>query len=78
MGKFLISVLEKFAARVRGAISDKQRSKTVVHLLEEEVLTQERALYKCAAAVEADAALHQEMQEWDVTLNDGSKEYFQT
>jgi len=28
-------------------------------------------LYKCAAEVEADTALNEEMSEWETTLNDG-------
>jgi len=71
MEKFLISVPDQLAIRMRATIPPKQRSKTIVHLLEEEVLKRERSLYECAVAVEADAALRLEMQAWDATLKDG-------
>ena len=71
MTKVLISVPDKLAMRMRAAIPSRQRSKTITHLIEKEVTRREQALYKCAAAVEKDAALNAEMQEWDTTLTDG-------
>jgi hypothetical protein len=71
MTKVLISVPEKLAMRMRATIPPRQRSKTIAHLIEKEVLRREQALYECAIAVEKDAALNKEMQEWDTTLEDG-------
>lgn len=71
MTKVLISVPDKLAMRMRAAIPPRQRSKIITHLIEKEVIRREQALYKCAAAVEKDAALNAEMQEWDTTLTDG-------
>jgi len=42
-----------------------------VQLIENEIEQLEKALYECAAAVEQDKKLNQEMSEWDVTLQDG-------
>jgi len=71
MEKVLISVPDQLAMRMRAAIPARQRSKTITHLIEEEVKRRERALYECAAAVEKDAALRREMKDWDITLQDG-------
>ena len=71
MERVLISLPEQLAARMRAIIPTRQRSKTIVHLLEEEIKKREESLYQCAIAVENDAALNNEMKEWDVTLQDG-------
>lgn len=71
MEKVLISLPDQLAIRMRAAIPVRQRSKTITHLIEAEVEKRERALYECAVAVEKDPALHEEMAEWDATLNDG-------
>lgn len=71
MTKVLISVPEKLVMRMRATIPSRQRSKTITHLIEKEVIRREEALYQCAVAVEKDAALNNEMQEWDITLTDG-------
>ena len=71
MERVLISLPDQLAARLRAAIPTRQRSKVITHLIDIEVKKRERALYECAAAVEKDEALSQEMQEWDLTLQDG-------
>ena len=71
MEKVLISIPGQLAARMRAAIPTRQRSKTITQLIEKEIEKREKALYDCAAAVEKEAALHREMKDWDVTLQDG-------
>lgn len=71
MNKVLISIPDEIANRMRSAIPQRQRSKVIVRLIEKEIERREKALYECALAVEQDAALNQEMSEWDVTLQDG-------
>lgn len=74
MEKVLISLPDQLAARLRAIIPQRQRSKVITHLIEEEIKKRERALYECALAVEKDAALRSEMAEWDVTISDGLAE----
>ena len=71
MTKVLISIPDKMAARMRAAIPQRQRSKVIVHLIQQEVEKRERALYECAIAVEKDSLLRAEMNDWDMTLQDG-------
>lgn len=52
---------------MKAAIPARQRSKVIAHLIKK----RERSLYECAAAVEKDSALHNEMKDWDITLQDG-------
>jgi len=71
MGKVLISMPDELATRMKIAIPARQRSKTIVHLIEEEVKRREKRLYECAVAVEKDRNLRHEMEDWDITLQDG-------
>ncbi|OGO95456.1 MAG: hypothetical protein A3F41_01980 [Coxiella sp. RIFCSPHIGHO2_12_FULL_44_14] len=71
MKKLLISIPDQLAVRVRAAIPARQRSKTITHLIEEEVAKREQHLHDCAAAVEKNKVLHHEMAEWNSTLQDG-------
>ncbi len=71
MSKVLISIPDQLATRMRAAIPTRQRSKIITHLIEKEIEKRERALYECAAAVEKDSTLRNEMKDWDVTLQDG-------
>jgi hypothetical protein len=71
MEKVLISIPDQLAARMRAAIPARQRSKTITHLIEEEVKKREKFLYECAVAVERDSVLQNEMKDWDITLQDG-------
>ena len=71
MAKIMISVPEQLTNRMRATIPRRQRSKVIAHLIEEEIKKRERLLYECAAAVEQDSALHNEMKDWDTTLQDG-------
>ncbi|RDI42096.1 hypothetical protein [Aquicella lusitana] len=74
MEKVLISIPDQLAARMRATIPARQRSKIITLLIEEEIEKRERALYECALAVEQDNELRREMEEWNVTLNDGLTE----
>ena len=71
MNKVLISIPDSIANRMRATIPQRQRSKIIVRLIEQEIEKREKALYECALAVEQDAALNQELRAWDVTLQDG-------
>jgi hypothetical protein len=71
MEKMLISLPNALAARMRVIMPSRQRSKIIVHLIEKEITKREHLLYECAAAIEKDDSLRQEMEDWDVTLQDG-------
>ena len=71
MNKVLISIPDDIASRMRAAIPQRQRSKVIVRLIEAEIDKREKKLYECAVAVENDASLNEEMEEWDITLQDG-------
>jgi metal-responsive CopG/Arc/MetJ family transcriptional regulator len=71
MNKVLISIPDNLASRMKAAIPARQRSKVIVSLIEKEIARREKALYECAVAVEKDANLHKEMNDWNITLGDG-------
>lgn len=71
MEKVLISMPDQLAARFKSIIPARQRSKTIAQLIEKEIERREKALYECAVAVENNAALHDEMKDWDAALQDG-------
>jgi hypothetical protein len=71
MQKVLISIPDGLAHRLRVTFPARQRSKIIAYLIKQEIERREYSLYSCALKVEKDAALNKEMQEWDVTLNDG-------
>jgi len=71
MQKVLISLPDQLAARLRAAIPARARSKTIAKLIEKELQSREQKLYECALKVEADEALRKEMQDWDITTDDG-------
>jgi hypothetical protein len=71
MQKVLISIPDSLAHRLRVIIPDRQRSKVIANLIAEEIERRESSLYSCALEVEKDEALNNEMQEWDITSNDG-------
>ena len=71
MHKVLISIPDQLAIRMRAAIPARHRSQMIAGLIESEVEKREHFLYECAVAVENDSALRDEMDEWDVTLQDG-------
>ena len=68
MVNITISLEESLECRMRAVIPDRQCSKTIRQLIEKEVTAREQALYECAVAVEADEKLHQELEDWDITL----------
>ncbi|MBU0456129.1 MAG: hypothetical protein KKA99_05090, partial [Gammaproteobacteria bacterium] len=67
----LISIPENLAARFRALVPPRQRSKMLVRLIEKEIAEKENELYACAKAVEKDEALTKEMEDWEITLQDG-------
>jgi hypothetical protein len=67
----LISIPDPLFARIKNVLPARQRSKIIILLIEKEIEKREKHLYECALAVEKDDALHAEMNEWDVTLQDG-------
>ncbi len=71
MKKILISLPDHVAARLQTLIAARQRSAIITHLIEDEIARREKKLRDCALAVEKDEALHKEMAEWDITLQDG-------
>jgi len=71
MQKVLISVPDDLLARMRAVIPNRQRSRIIAEVLENEVERRERELYECAHDVEADKALNTQMSEWDLTVGDG-------
>ena len=71
MQKVLVSLPEDLVDRMKTTIPARKRSQVVKELLEKEIERREKALYKCAVAVEKDKALNQEMAEWDATVGDG-------
>lgn len=71
MMKILISIPDQLVHRMKNSIPARQRSIVIVRLIEKEIEKREKHLYECALAVENDDALNREMNEWDVTLQDG-------
>ena len=71
MEKILISMSNQLAIRMKAVIPTRQQRRTFTRLIEQEIKRREKALYECAVAVEKDAALHKEIEEWDITLPDG-------
>jgi hypothetical protein len=71
MQKVLISLPDDLFARMRAVIPNRQRSRIIAVVLEDEVKRREKELYDCAKDIEADKALNTEMSEWDVTVGDG-------
>lgn len=74
MEKVLISLPDQLVARMRATIPARQRSKIITKLIEDEIERRERALFECALLVQNDKNLNQEMEDWDVTMNDGLNE----
>lgn len=71
MEKILLSLPHELALRLRAAFPARQRSSIITRLIEKELKKREEALYQCACQVEKDQTLHQEMDAWKVTLQDG-------
>ncbi len=71
MQKVLISMPDSILSRLRAVIPDRQRSKFIARVVEEELKKQEELLYQCALKLEQDEALNAEMKEWEVTMGDG-------
>ena len=71
MKKVLISMPDELHHKMKVNIPTRQRSKVIVSLLEEEIKRREKRLYQCALEVEKDQELSADMQDWDLTINDG-------
>jgi len=74
MQKMLLSIPDSLVVRMRASIPDRQRSKIVTSLIEQEVQRREQMLFECARDLEKDVNLNKEMDEWDITLQDGLNE----
>ncbi len=70
--KLLVSLPNDLNKRFKAMVPARQRSHVIHRLLEDEIKRREEQLYACAAAVEADQHLTDDMSDWDITLNDGS------
>lgn len=71
MRKVLISLPEPLAKRMCAVIPARSRSKIIASLIEAELVRREQQLYECAVAVERDAALRDEMSDWNEVAGDG-------
>ncbi len=71
MQKVLVSFPDDLLHRMNAVIPNRQRSKILSQLLENEVKHREEILYKTACKVESDQGLNAEMNDWDVTVGDG-------
>ena len=71
MENVLVSLPEKLATRMREVLPRGERSQTIAKLLAKEIKKREKHLIQAAQAIEKDEHLQQEMQAWDITLNDG-------
>ena len=71
MQKVLISIPDNLIGRMKAVIPQRQRSKILAKLLEDEVTLRETKLYQCAREVESDQTLNEEMEEWNTTVGDG-------
>ncbi len=60
----------QFTSRI-STVTPEQHGKVITRLTDKEAKKREKDLYECAAAVEKDNALQQEMKDWDATLQDG-------
>ena len=74
MNKLLISIPENISNRLRVFIPSRQRSRVISNLIEVEISRREKELCDCAAEVEKDNILNSEMEEWNITINDGLQE----
>lgn len=71
MQKILVSLPDQLANRMKAILPNKQRSKIIARILEQEIARREKDLYQCAIEVEADRDLNDEMKDWDITTGDG-------
>jgi metal-responsive CopG/Arc/MetJ family transcriptional regulator len=71
MQKVLVSIPDNLIGRMKAVIPQRQRSKILAKLLEDEVKLRETKLYQCAREVESDQTLNEEMEEWNTTAGDG-------
>lgn len=74
MSKLLLSIPDKLANQFKAMVPARQRSHFLVCLIKKAVQKQERTLYLCAKSVEMDAELNQDMQNWNLTLEDGLRQ----
>lgn len=66
-----IHLPDDLAKRFRAAVPARQRSAFLADMLRQNLPAEEDPLYRIALAVEADAALGREMDEWDGVAGDG-------
>jgi len=66
-----IHLPEELAGRFRAVVPAKRRSAFIADLLRQALPEEDDSLYRIALAVEQDAALDDEMADWDATVGDG-------
>lgn len=72
--KILISLPSELNNRFKSVVPARKRSQVIRHLIKDEIKKREAALYQSACAVEADLALNEDINAWDITIDDGMKE----
>ncbi len=65
MSKVMFSFPEPLVVRMKAAIPQRERSKVLAGLLENEINKRERSLYLRAQALEENEGLKEEMATWD-------------
>jgi metal-responsive CopG/Arc/MetJ family transcriptional regulator len=66
----MFSLPEELVTTLSRLVPPEQRNAFVAEALRKALEEQEQALYECAQAVEQDAALNDELEDWQVTLTD--------
>ena len=69
--QFCIHLPDDLAARFRATVPARQRSAFVAEMLRRNLPSGDGPLYHIALAVEADATLAREMDDWDGVVGDG-------
>jgi hypothetical protein len=63
--KVMFSFPDKLVMRMRAAIPQRERSKVIATLLEDEINKREQHLYACAKELEENSGLRKEMKAWE-------------
>ncbi len=65
MSKVMFSFPDQLVARMKAAIPQRERSKVLARLLENEISKREQSLFLCAKELEESKGLKEEMAAWD-------------
>ncbi len=71
MSKMLLSIPDGVAKQFKAMVPVRKRSRFLTDILQKALKEQEDILYRVAKMVEEDDMLNQDMQAWEVTLEDG-------